>query len=148
MFSAAGVRDLTPTLVSLVGQPSIHFGFHWFILLLSSIAIDYGAASTKKCLFLSYNLNHRSNRIQRTLRPRRKHVPLCSRRLCSAAGSIELVGGTSDKGQGRDVDIRGGQSTTAGTGGRVLLGTYHTLVFFNIEIGILSGILPSILQVC
>ena len=71
----------------------------------------------------------------------------CGSSTDSAAGSIELIGGTSDKGQGRDVDIRGGQSTTAGTGGCVLLGTYHTLVFFNIEIGILSDILPSILQV-
>ena len=72
----------------------------------------------------------------------------CGSSTDSAAGSIELIGGTSDKGQGRDVDIRGGQSTTAETGELILLGTYHTLVFFNIEIGILAGILSSILQVC
>lgn len=40
----------------------------------------------------------------------------------SAAGALTLTGGTSAQGMGGDIDILGGQSTAAGTGGRVLIG--------------------------
>ena len=39
----------------------------------------------------------------------------------SAAGALTLTGGTSAQGMGGDIDILGGQSTAAGTGGRVLI---------------------------
>lgn len=45
----------------------------------------------------------------------------------SAAGTLQLQGGTSQQGQGGDVDLLGGQSTAAGTGGRILLGTCFAL---------------------
>ena len=44
----------------------------------------------------------------------------------SAAGTLQLAGGTSEQGQGGDVDILGGQSNVAGTGGRVLIGKFFT----------------------
>lgn len=40
----------------------------------------------------------------------------------AAAGTLQLAGGDSELGQGGDVEILGGQSTGAGTGGRILLG--------------------------
>ncbi|KAL9182152.1 hypothetical protein ACHAXT_012804, partial [Thalassiosira profunda] len=39
----------------------------------------------------------------------------------AAAGTLQLAGGDSELGQGGDVEILGGQSTGAGTGGRILL---------------------------
>ena len=46
----------------------------------------------------------------------------------AAAGTLQIQGGTSEQGLGGNVDIIGGQSTDAGTGGRVLVGTCNTFL--------------------
>ena len=47
----------------------------------------------------------------------------------AAAGTIHIQGGTSEQGLGGNVDILGGESSVAGTGGRVLVGAYDVSSF-------------------